>query len=140
MLKLNASYSKKIPAESEYSSQSYHASVEIELSDGLQSDELKTKIHDTFNLVKNAVEDEIGSRDQKRPDQNRPGQNKRSQSQDNAAPASNKQIKYLLDLARQHNFDINAAIRRLRVENVYELTRLQCSGLIDEILGKQKAA
>lgn len=135
MLKLNASYSKKIPAESEYSSQSYHASVELELSDGLQSDELKTKIHDTFNLVKNAVEDEIGSRDQKRPAQNR-----NPQSQDNAVPASNKQIKYLLDLAQQYRFDINAAIRRLRVENVYKLTRQQCSSLIDEILGKEKAA
>ena len=31
MLKLNASYSKKVPAGEEYSSQSYHASVEVEL-------------------------------------------------------------------------------------------------------------
>ena len=30
MLKLNASYSKKIPAHEEYSSQSYHAAVEVE--------------------------------------------------------------------------------------------------------------
>jgi hypothetical protein len=29
MLKLNASYSKKIPADSQYSSQSFHASVEV---------------------------------------------------------------------------------------------------------------
>ncbi len=28
MLKLNASYSKKVPADTEYSSQSFHASVE----------------------------------------------------------------------------------------------------------------
>ena len=35
MLKLNASYSKKVPAGEEYSSQSYHASVEVELPDGL---------------------------------------------------------------------------------------------------------
>ena len=27
MLKLNASYSKKVPAESDFSSQSYHASI-----------------------------------------------------------------------------------------------------------------
>ena len=33
MLKLNASYSKKVPAEGEYSSQSYHASIEVELPD-----------------------------------------------------------------------------------------------------------
>ena len=35
MLKLNASYSKKVPAEGEYTSQSYHASIEVELPDGL---------------------------------------------------------------------------------------------------------
>ena len=35
MLKLNASYSKKVPADGEYTSQSYHASVEVELPDGL---------------------------------------------------------------------------------------------------------
>lgn len=34
MLKLNASYSKKVPAEGEYTSQSYHASIEVELPEG----------------------------------------------------------------------------------------------------------
>ena len=45
MLKLNASYSKKVPAEGEYSSQSYHASIEVELPDGLSSEQLNGKIH-----------------------------------------------------------------------------------------------
>jgi hypothetical protein len=35
MLKINASYSKKVPAETEYSSQSYHCTIESELPDGL---------------------------------------------------------------------------------------------------------
>ena len=33
MLKLNASYSKKVPADGEYISQSYPASIEVELPD-----------------------------------------------------------------------------------------------------------
>ena len=33
MLKLNASYSQKVPADGEYTSQSYHASIEVELPD-----------------------------------------------------------------------------------------------------------
>ena len=41
MLKLNASYSKKVPAEEEYSSKSFHASVEVELATGLNSIELQ---------------------------------------------------------------------------------------------------
>ena len=52
MLKLNASYSKKVPADGEYTSQSYHASVEVELPDGLNQNQLQTRIHETFALVK----------------------------------------------------------------------------------------
>ena len=56
MLKLNASYSKKVPAGEEYSSQSYHASVEVELPDGLTQEQLQARIHETFDLVRNSVE------------------------------------------------------------------------------------
>ena len=59
MLKLNASYSKKVPADSQYSSQSFHASVEVELPDGLTSDQLNAKIHETFDLVRASVEAEL---------------------------------------------------------------------------------
>ncbi len=59
MLKLNASYSKKVPAGEEYSSQSFHASVEVELPDGLTQDQLQARIHETFDLVRNSVEAEL---------------------------------------------------------------------------------
>ena len=62
MLKLNASYSKKIPAEQDYSSKSFHASIETELPDGLSEEQLKAKIHDTFQLVKESVEAEINGK------------------------------------------------------------------------------
>ena len=42
MLKLNTSYSKKVPADGEYTSQSYHASIEVELPDGLSSEQQNT--------------------------------------------------------------------------------------------------
>ena len=59
MLKLNASYSKKVPADGEYTSQSYHASVEVELPDGLTQDQLQSRIHETFEMVRNSVEAEL---------------------------------------------------------------------------------
>ena len=62
MLKLNASYSKKVPAEGEYSSQSYHASIEVELPDGLSQPELQSRIHATFDLVRNSVEAELSEK------------------------------------------------------------------------------
>lgn len=54
MLKLNASYSKKIPAGKEYSSQSYHAPVEVVLPVGLSPDQLQTRLHETFDLVRSS--------------------------------------------------------------------------------------
>ena len=63
MLKLNASYSKKVPAGEEYSSQSYHASVEVELPDGLTQEQLQARIHETFDLVRNSVEAELHGND-----------------------------------------------------------------------------
>ena len=56
MLRLSTSFSKKVPVEGqEFSSQSYHASVELELSDALQPAEIRTRIHDTFAVVRDAV-------------------------------------------------------------------------------------
>ncbi len=44
MLKLKASFGKKVPADQEYSSKSYHAEIEVELSDGLNQQQLQDKI------------------------------------------------------------------------------------------------
>lgn len=62
MLKLNASYSKKVPAEGEYSSQPYHASIEVELPDGLNQEQLQNRIHETFAMVRESVEAELHGR------------------------------------------------------------------------------
>jgi hypothetical protein len=55
MLKLNASYSKKVPTNEKFSSQSFLASIEVELPHGLTTKELEDKIHDTFDLVTASV-------------------------------------------------------------------------------------
>jgi len=59
MLKLNASFSKKVPADVEFSSKGYSATIEIELPDGLSQEQLQKRIHDTFELVKSSVDNEI---------------------------------------------------------------------------------
>ena len=152
MLKLNASYSKKVPADTEYSSQSFHASVEVELPDGLTPEQLNAKIHETFALVRDSVEAELkvnpinqpvllpsepssnaspGSFAQ--PRQNRQAYNKKS-VQD--APASPKQIKYLMDIARQIGFTPDQLKAKFNVSSLESLTKLQCSRAIDELNGK----
>ncbi|MFA6102628.1 MAG: hypothetical protein WCV67_05990 [Victivallaceae bacterium] len=147
MLKLNASFSKKVPAEEEYSSKSYHASIECELPDGLSENQLKGKIHDTFELVRASVEAEIGSV-QSNVSENgqtighlRYPQNKRGSDKKQApARASARQLNYLLDLAHDKGVKPREIMERAGVDDLSDLNKAECSRLIDELSGKAKAA
>jgi len=150
MLKLNASYSKKVPADTEYSSQSFHASVEVELPDGLTQDQLNAKIHETFDFVRASVETELhgnaapqasqptaqpGLYDTPPQNASKPAYNKKNGTISDA-PASPKQIKFLLDLARQNGYTIEQLKARFNVSVLEELSRTQCSRAIDLLNGK----
>ena len=153
MLKLNASYSKKVPADTEYSSQSFHASVEIELPDGLTPDQLNAKIHETFALVRDSVESELHGNTVQQPAQGPQTSNMQPQGAYDAAPqnaakptygkkpttdvpASPKQIKFLLDLARQNGYTVDQLKSRFNVSALEDLSRTQCSRAIDALNGK----
>ena len=143
MLKLNASFSKKIPAEQEYSSQSYHCSIEVEIPDGVDQNELRQRIHETFTMVRSTVEDELRSTPATAPAQ-QPQQQSRNKGSNEFQKASNKQLKYLLDLASRNGNDIrwvnNEVQRRFQVQSVYELSRQQASILIDDMAGNNRRA
>ena len=147
MLKLNASYSKKVPADTEYSSQSYHASVEVELPDGLTPEQLNARIHETFAMVRDSVEaelhGEVGNAGQmadapQLPIQSAPQQTKPAYGKKPAtdSPASPKQIKYLLDLAKQYGVSPDQIKVKFNVPALESLTKTQCSRAIDELSGK----
>ncbi len=147
MLKLNASYSKKVPAASQFSSQSYHASVEIELPDGLSPEQLDAKIRETFALVRDSVENELHGDPintqasnvlplpipPAQPQQNKPAYGKKPATD---APASPKQIKFLLDLAKQNGYTPDQLKARYNVPSLENLSKTQCSRAIDELSGK----
>ena len=156
MLKLNASYSKKVPADSEYSSQSYHASVEVELPDGLTPDQLNAKIHETFALVRDSVESELHGNTVQQPAQypqtpsmqsqpglsDNPPQNasKPAYGKKNGttldAPASPKQIKFLLDLAVKNGYTAEQLKAKYKVSALEDLSRALCSRAIEDLNGK----
>ena len=138
MLKAIVSYSKKIPVpDSESSSQGYSLSLEAEIPDRDPA-AIQAKLHETFELVKNSVEQELVRQSNSPPPT--------ASMKPAAAPekASNKQIKYLTDLAQQKNItlsDLNAMLRKqCGVTGLYDLSRKQCSDLLDELNGKRKAA
>ena len=131
MLKLNASYSKKVPAEGEYSSQSYHASIEVELPDGLSAEQLNGKIHETFEMVRNSVEAELH--------QNSPSQqggnvqqSTNNQPVQGSTPASPKQINYLLTLASRRGITPQQIAIQNNVADINQLSKKQCSALIEQ--------
>ena len=132
MLKLNASYSKKVPADGEFTSQSYHASIEVELPDGLSQNELQSRIHATFEMVRNSVEAELHGKSM--PVQRNtppPQQHTPQQQQNNGIPASPKQIKFMLDLARNKGITPAQIAAQHGVASVEQLTKSQCSNLIN---------
>ena len=154
MLKLNASYSKKVPADTEYSSQSYQASVEVELPDGLTPEQLNARIHETFALVRDSVESELHGNAarqsstisqmppmQSQPDQHEPRAQNATKPAYGKKPATDsaaspKQIKFLLDLARQNGYTVEQLKARFNVASLEELSRMQCSRAIDALSGK----
>lgn len=151
MLKLNASFSKKVPAESRFSSKSFHASVEVEIPDGLTHEQLQGRIHETFQLVQSSVESEINSNTQntiaypnggnQRPVQGNPSQGNGQGYQRNQKlieRASQKQIKYLTDLANENNIPLDGYLQGYGISRVEDLNRQACSTLIN--LVRQQAA
>ena len=131
MLKLNASYSKKVPADGEYTSQSYHASIEVELPDGLSSEQLNGKIHETFALVKESVEAELSEKTPAKQGGNIP-QNGTNQPVQGNPPASPKQINYLLSLASRRGITPQQIAAQNNVASVDQLSKKQCSALIEQ--------
>jgi len=133
MLKAIVSYSKKIPVpDSEYSSQGYSLSLETEISEN-EPGKIQAKLHDTFELVKQTVESELANGNGQGKATPTPSQGK----PDTTETASNKQIKFITDLAGQKGIglsDLNAGIRkRYGVEGLYDLTRKQASAVLDEL-------
>ena len=137
MLKLNAAFNKKIPVAGEqYSSQSYHCSVEVELSDAASPEQLQAKIAETFALVRDAVESELHGKPAAKVEP--AAQPPRTEAaKPDTAKASNKQVKFILDLAKGKGLSLSALNTRVqdkfKVESVYDLARKDASRLVDEL-------
>jgi hypothetical protein len=137
MIKLNASYSKKVPAEQDFSSKSFMACVEVELPAGASAQELQAKIHETFELVKQSVEDEIEGRTTQAPASTPPRQqsSRQPQSRGSDERATNKQVQYILSLGQEQRLglpELNRQVAELYgAGNVYDLSKRDASKFVD---------
>jgi len=147
MLKLTCSYSRKAPAEEDYSSRSYHTGIELELPAGLAAEEVETKIHSTFARLREAVESEIRDGDTTQPHVRHESRAEESQgAKPDARRISNRQAKFALDLARQNGISLNELDKMIHAEygvpGLYDLTGGkggQASELIDRLKMKKAA-
>ena len=140
MLKVCTSYSKKVPTDQQYSSQQFHASVEVELSDALSPEQLQERIHQTFTVVRNTVESEINGNGAATPApaSRITGDHAPTGDKTNGnGKASNAQIKYLTSLATEQDIRLSALNAyckdNYKVETIYDLTKKQASELVDSL-------
>jgi len=148
MLKAILCYSKKIPIPDQaFSSQSYHLSLETEIAEGLGQDKIQQKIHDTFELVKTSVEQELqAGRGQKDavPVVGNKADGERSTFA--AGKATNRQIKFVLDLCRDRDRpislnELNAQVKQLYgVDSLYSLSKADASKLVESLKRDQRKA
>jgi hypothetical protein len=147
MLKAIVSYSKKIPVpDSQFSSQGFSLSLETEIM-AAEPAAIQAKLHETYELVRATVEQELangnttgnGHTVKPTPVQTAPQASNRT-----GEKASNKQIKFIADIATQRGMslsDLNADVqRRFGVAGIYDLTRRDASALLDELNGRQRKA
>jgi hypothetical protein len=144
MLKAVISYSKKIPVPgSEFSSQGFSLSLETEITD-TQPAAIQARLHETYELVKATVEQELAKGNGRTAAQPETGAEAAPRAAPTGDKASNKQVKFITDLATQRGLslsDLNARVsQRFGVAGLYDLDKKQASSLLDELNGKQRKA
>jgi hypothetical protein len=144
MLKLSTSYSKKVPVpDQEFSSQSYHASIEVELSDSLEPTQVEQKIHETFKMVREAVENELNGTSATESSAPQPVRPASQNGHHPVGKASNRQVKFIMDLAGRQGYELsalNAHITKLYgVSTLYDLDKKQASVLLDSLQVRKAA-
>jgi hypothetical protein len=157
-LKASIGLSRKVGQEN-YGSLGANCQLEIELDASLigDADAFHEKIQRLYALANQAVVDQLDR--QANPSNNgngngnghsKPangrngngnGTNGRTNGDTDNSPASNKQIKYLLDIARQrHRMDLAQTAEFCReqvgINDVYQLSKSQASVVIDRLTGK----
>lgn len=146
MLKISASYSKKVPGAEPYSSEGVHVSIEAEVPQSLlaQPQELQGHIQEMFREVRTSVEQQLeGERGpvltaSRQPAFPRPAGNGAAPR---AAAASPRQIQYAASLAKRvWNLSPEELARELGVSRLDELTGKQASDLIERLKAPRRAS
>lgn len=170
MLKAIVNYSKKVPAETDYSSQGYSLSLETEIIPG-DTASIQAQLHATFALVKASVDHELATAGRSTGNEvadvthvahatGTPSVSRSNGASGNRTPvpsrnadtrsdrkASNKQISYINSLVANNGIPLSELVadiqHRFNAASLYDLTSQEASQIIDEMNKagrRQKAA
>jgi hypothetical protein len=142
MIKISASYSKKLPTKLLYSSESVFCSIEKEVSSQASASEIQRTIADTFKLVRESVGSElsVGQADQRESRREERSQRPQGRQQRDAGRgadqrSTNKQIQYILRLGQEQNLGLPELNRQVAdiygAGNVYDLSKRDASAFVD---------
>ena len=145
MIKINAGFTKKVPGNQDYSSEGVHVTLEMELPDSYLSNKqaLQLQIQDLITEARDQVEQQLGGNSQQfdpfeqpnQPNQtNQTNRNGRFQAVPPPRPASNKQLNFLLSLAkRARNLGPQDICKQYQITTLQELSSRQASELIEQL-------
>jgi len=155
MIKISAHYSKKVPADVEFSSRSYSASIEKELADGTPVEEIRKRLQALYLLLEEAVDEQIAAGEARaRPGRDLPEPVKETlrgraaqgtpRRDPNGRKATKAQIKAIYAIARDRGYPdeqlAEVVFDRFRAETPSELSIAQASSLIDLLKENGKEA
>ena len=157
MIRLTANLSKKVPiAGMEYSSQSFMAGIEVELSDVAGMDDIHRRIGQLYSMLEQSIDEQIGNHQTVRQVSagNAPASNNRARYRDNnrgdsahnagvSHPASQAQLKAIGAISREHGLsdaDLNGMLQQnFRKSCPQELTLREASRLISLLKDTRQA-
>ncbi len=139
MIKLHAAYSKKVPAEEQYSSKSFHASLEIEVADDIarDGDQLQQKLRALWQDLQDAVETQIQASNGNGNFVPAPRREETAAPENGDDRASPRQINYLTLLARRAKGWGLADLEKFTQDrfgngSLFEISKSNASMLIEE--------
>jgi len=152
MIKLSASVSKKVPVpDVEFSSRSYSAGMEVELSSGAPASEIKKKLSALYALLDEAIEEQIRDGQGKKryaragvpsEGRDRPKERTNRNNRGNGRMATKAQLRAIHAIAKEHGYSEQDLQQLLSgsfgVEKTSALSIGDASALIDALRGNGK--
>jgi len=152
MIKLSASVSKKAPVpDVEFSSRSYSAGMEVEISSDAREEELRERLRSFYELLEASIQEQTvpaqghapeGAAAREGPEQGPAPEQPPGAGNSPARPATRAQLQAIRVIAREHGYGQEALGRllsdRFGVKRASVLSISQASSLIDLLKGNGK--